>query len=1415
MSTMENSNPGEEVVAQPVSQPGKHHEPPTIQQVQTALTTGDAQKNAQLTAPTATVLSADYKQDVTGSASKVCTDRLDIKRDGPIVSPTVHAEHPTDTVQIRASPMREYYADAGFGQIATITKTGGGTTYNVNMHPLPYDVSPFKEEPPTVEDCQPITSYRQAMGYENSFVYTLPVVGNQGSAEDDDVKDWVTDGASIHTIPALTILKNNLRGNPNQGMEWPLYASQNPRHTASYLHTVQHRFSKHVGLDLRFGIQASLEGDVKETYTLGRAWTPLTDFTLAWVDDASNYDAAAPDLAPAFASLETINLDDKKEITSIVSTFRFVDVTPVDASSSMLRCMREVSRTKASMSRLYWRTWCAILEATAAEHCNTVWNVKGIRNTMIPQTLNNHKVMIQALQEAQGDVQPFFVSHQMIADCQGLPVIDLMYFLTCEQYDSETTFGLSHNWPSLGKVRLYAPEENTTFRTTRAEMTVRSTDLYDLLEYFARVFGQQQLIEEIGRTVAAFALRPEGDRAWLGHQYFKMALPPFRCARTIHLAWPVIQKMEPYRMKRMALYKICWVGAIRYLMISLCANVVLNERGIFSALQLHANGVVMPPDWDARIAQLFRENHGSCDFNRKMQEVGLRLDWGQVLNRTLGSISFIKPRMPNFLRLAQWSDWLLFQRIQPEGAWMGAQISHVKPIKVLRPGISYTPAICNMEWGENDIFYRMLVRDLADIRLHVYSRAGNVRESRLAKALCGPTGLPLDGQFKHTRAGDDLITSYEFVLRHPVDCTQLMFDWTRRTRYSWDLVAPTRFMPKARLIDGEEEYNICNFEGPNQHELAALRASGFSVGEPVYLPPSREWGTEQVLVFGNPTSPPNEDAASVASSRKSNSTLSAVLRQRLKLHKRTAGVWGGLDDPGTQSSDSEDSNAVDPKAMRYQKFPIHYCERDTAPSVGERVLLYGYKKVKRTCGVSELSIYDIFKIARRHEANTPLGFYVVPAQHLAPHRGSGSPHDKYNRQVRSVSQPNAQAVPENTAAAEEAALAIEMERLIREQEERKIKAEEKGRRQEEAIKKAKEAADAEERLVPGVAVRTIKASVYAWAAGQQVEVDTLRDDPLWKSLDAMQDVATTAAGGTITLRNRYNAILDCIDNTDLLTWLRGFPMMLRGELCRQMAALMNACAAYLPGGETKYGVHKKAHAFFYAAADNLANCAALTTEELQQVTGNPYAVNDDWEPVGQLNEMDFVNWITMFICAQPPEADAKPLGTDEATTPLNGQVIDSGNASPTVLIEQELKKDAEDRTQDFHSVGQLGSVPSLPISACTPEAQVTGPDVVQHTARGTSNRWADAISNPSDATPANPKRNKRTPRRRSKAVSAQSSSSGSEQQSAEDRRKVTGGVPPQTTPPASSSSQNMHASHVISADAAPSQAWFARPEPQL
>lgn len=1111
-------------------------------------------------------------------------------KDGKQVISEASSSNSGDQLTMVPSEMHNFYKHEGFGKAETRQIALEGAGYNINKRPLAIDQSPLKELAPQFEEIQPITSYKKALGHEHSYVYTFFLPDGVKDTQASLRNDCPYGTATAWSIPALTILKENLLGMPLQGLEWPVIASANPTSSNSYLHAVIHRVDRCGALDLRFQITASKKYNVKETYILGRIWTPLTNINIVWESAAENYDAAQPTIYPAFADIGKITLDTRKELTNLTQMLRFIDRTfPPDIEQSMVGVLEGLGRNKLSLSRLYWRIWCSIAEATLCESQDKRWRVKRIYNTHAPMTLNGPVVLRELFIESQMAVQPFFLTHSMLDSIGGGHLIELFQFLLCENFDSKCNFGITRNWPSLGNVRVVLPAGHSALHSVPADMMVSSEDLYAVLNYFARTLNQQHLIDEIGKTVSMFLVRPEGEHAWLGHSFVSMKLPPFRCKRTLHLAWANAENDLDYPEKTPPYYKLAWLGAIRYLQIGLSANTVLSELGLFSGLQLENSGIKMPREWCAAMYRLFSRRRGTCEFNIKIQHVGLRCDWGCLMNRITSSILIIRPLLTNFTRLPQWQEWLLFQRLQPESTWMAGQMGHIIPRTLLEPQKSYNPTLCGVESGLGDIYYRLITDESADVMLHAVSLAQASMIMRKATTLCSSTGLPLDGQFRHLQVGNDINTYYHFVPRSQIACGKIMQDWHRRKEYHWQLISEFEFECDGVGIRGGEVHLESHAMAPSR-EIGTGHFSRPRAKPPHYiLTDSYEALNEGVLVYGNPddgTESEHDDEFSLAS-----------------------GV-----------SENPYPNGVRADMVYEQEYPIHYCQSGKKPTVGTLMLKYGISVETSTGGVTVFSNQEMHAMAARMENLHELMTYK------APH--------PISRRLPAGTIPEAGIIPKEPERETDAIPLFQTDAtkkldLLAEKIRKKSQ---KRARERKALQEKKEQQEQEKIATMTTSMRNnVQAQISKWkmelrafAKAWDADLTLLEVDPAWLSWDSMEDLNAASTGSADALTCRYSNILRNYDNKDLVAMIRLVPRICRGELCRVITHMMEECVCYLTSSSRDVRIHQRLKAFFTLATDNFQHCNILTEEELHNQFGCNHLKFNDWQCYGTLPFESFI-----------------------------------------------------------------------------------------------------------------------------------------------------------------------------------------------
>lgn len=1202
----------------------------------------DKQHSATAALPTGIIQeTVNIKDDLTGNRTIVSLSTGGGPQVHDAITEASLGLNKTDIVTLVPSKTNEFYCNENFGRGDLIDRPYAEKMYSVNMRPMALDNSPFKEDPPSIEDIQPITGFNKALQHENAYVYTFNVPERYKKVDELQEQETLTGACSSQTIPALAILKNNLLGLPVATAEYPVISSPNPACAASYLHAVQHRVSKEGAIDLRFNMTATRKHQLRETYILGRIWIPLTHMTIFWDLAPDNYDAAQPILYPAFTEIGKVTLDTRKELTSLVQNMRFVDRTfPPDIEQSLIRIMQLVGNTKLSLARLYWRIWTVIAETTFMEGKNKLWKVRNIQHKHNIVHLNGPTVLKGLFSEAEMGIEPFFVTHAMLDANRGLPLKDLLFFLLSENFQAECAYGVTQNWPSLGDVKLVLPSDMDNIGSQSRNLTINSSDLYRLLEYFATTLGQQTLIDEIGRTVCLFLMRPEGDEAWLGHRSFTVQLPLFRCRRSLHFAWAMQGYDLKYKFKTPPHYKLVWIGCIRYMQIALAANTVFNEIGVYSALQMEATGVHLPREWYDELSRIFRSAQRGPELNELIQRVSLRCDWGCILNKITSSISVVNPKMSNLTRINQWSEWLLFQRMLPEGTWIAGQMGHIRAKTVIKPGRSYNPTLCGIDSGINDIYYRMVVQNISQIKLHVSSLAQGQFHVRDALTLATCTGLPLDGQFRYIGAADDVHTYYQFVPQYLEECHIMMHEWHERTEFHWQLHAPKKYFHTGFGKRDGELILDSRINPPRGNEFHALMHEGVHEFDPVKLNKLRTTHTSQVIQYGNPSEAIDDD------------------------------------DEGNDSEDLQLVGPVTEQEVLQQIYPIHYCDEEKNPSVGSRILKYGMMRKRVWGGVSMLSAEELYSLSQECETEVPYLIYKPPQTVRLQMEWTRSPGKRArDRKKRQKEQEQA----DERRRREE--IAIQQKQKTKE-----IESVAKMREADEKLKKASQNVD----IIKPVEVRKRKSEFYGWTSSQNIDTECMNSVDIWKMLDGMEDVCLSAPGSKLALQNRYINILNKLDSIDILTLLRQIPLMARAEFCRCMYNILGDCTQFLGLSSHDRNVHDQLTRFFGAAMDNLAHNGALTDTELQTTLGNVHAKMVDWKVVGSMDSMDYLMLLLDLSSAIPEQnievTEQVEKNNSSATASVQNPTTKITGDPESIIKERQdemIRNEASEKSENF------------------------------------------------------------------------------------------------------------------------------------
>nr|WAK77383.1 MAG: hypothetical protein [Totiviridae sp.] len=795
--------------------------------------------------------------------------------------------------------------------------------YNPTI-PVPSEiVSPFKEcfSNEKHEDILART-IQVSSNRENAYIVSLPITHRQNA-----LNNFLTYDSS--TIAKICVMRRNCAGIPLNSSEFPVLASPHPPETASYYNAVLGRYNGST-IDMRFRIICNKSDEIRETYLLGRLWTPLWNIRIQWYYLSSNFDHSTVKIQECFAEVGSREHVSDKNLAKLTGALGFFeDNRTIGAGKEFANLLEYVNKSKLSMSRLFWRIWALYYEACfQEEYLKRPMHVYSVYNSEAPighyslanfVNMSGHKITT-------GEIMPFFLPLHLINHCPGIPAVKLMNLLLCERFDAHIIFGINKNWPPLGKIKLYIPGDATSEYHDLDHLTVESHVLKKLGQVLASLCQMERLFEEIGITVAQFLYRPEGDSAWFGHSEIQVGLPPFRCARTLHFAWADTSVLGVYHYAQAPLYKAAWHGAISYFLQSLAVNAVLCENNIFTFIQLENHGVKASKYMRELWLSLMSYNDSRLRLINRAQHVGIRFGWGNIFNRITGGIRFVRPDGRKFTRILQWAEWALFSTVFGENSFLPAMMTPMRTDYSPTAGIRYRPTVVGNITASTDALYRLFMADIGEIGLKVYGPLDSAQFIENIPALAGPTGYPLDGQYRDIQVSRTHNADWYFTVVDVADINDLYIGWPRRMECLWSLNAPRESIDRLESYFEDEDRTVEN----------------------------------QMAITGESRAPPSVDYKYI---------LESMLHTTPGPKIINFGSEGKITfcvDAGDEEADADlnecmaapavaATRAVFADADTFDQPTIHYCRRKKEPSIGERMRKYGLRPIRSTCGVNNMA----------------------------------------------------------------------------------------------------------------------------------------------------------------------------------------------------------------------------------------------------------------------------------------------------------------------------------------------------------------------------------------------------------------------------------------------------------------------------
>lgn len=699
--------------------------------------------------------------------------------------------------------------------------------------PIPFDVSPLKEYSPydsgpkpgavsAVPNCQSIT--RQTINLTK-----LPAdPGNNGSA-------FHVPSADVHTeetVEKIEIVGSVLKDVAYENSEPPIVASLHPENLTSHANAVLARFNGLV-LDLGATLFATDNGKLVEEYPLGRCWYPCSEGKVSWRTHHSNFGVVDTAVDPTFFTVKKFNPTSTRDIADMLSCLSFVGTPDHNTVNRLVTGLIDMQRRKMNLVRLYYRCWTLIFEALAAEEMGEKLLIKEVASQYPPMAVQHPESLSTYIQEARTHIELFYVGRHMHEQMVGQRTVTLLNILLSDTVTGKFRFAATKNWPSLGAVRLCYPASDVNeFLTTSG--TFAASELFTLLDYFSRFTGDGQLINEIGRVVATLLYRPSGDTLWYGHDHITVALPPFRCSQSILFDFCIVEHKNQMEIARHALYKYAWMGAMGYIMQSLCFGIALQQLEVQTRYHYKSLGVPISREWRDMFASRLSLNKWGPKIMGSAQLAGRQLGWGCVFNRISHSIGLVNHDPAKYVssnQVVQWSDWFVFSDQVHEGTALSALVGSIVPKYNLASGRIYLRGTMDCRTDTADVYYRMNILRHGTALLMTRRMNKSDHVQMLSHFPTSYNGLPVDGLYRPVSHGHDGATIPGFYLTGYADANNINNLWIRRNELIWhrDFLATTAVKDENWWLPGvDKEVHpddiLSQYISTDTHSVAALNS---------------------------------------------------------------------------------------------------------------------------------------------------------------------------------------------------------------------------------------------------------------------------------------------------------------------------------------------------------------------------------------------------------------------------------------------------------------------------------------------------------------------------------------------------------------------------------------------------------------
>lgn len=555
-------------------------------------------------------------------------------------------------------------------------------------------------------------------------------------------------GINIHTIPVFQI----------SAVAHPL--------TYTVTHDAIARWKK-TYMDMRFSLSGGTADCNRIGFVGGRKWRVLKEGTITWSDSYNNYDAASPVIREQYRGLLVETGGGVRDMPALVKAIGHMKWETNIAGDPASRIFDRVSQKKCQFSRLIFRLWTLYYAALLhqEETADKEFVIKGTKLEHPIQVIEEGKLLTQIdTLLSTTSIEPFVIGRSLHGRSDAFTIISNLIVGLSYTFKAPHHFVLTRFWPPIYNVRIFVYND-CPIKSEPILARIYPEGILKTINYLGVMLGQTTFFYDIGRTVASFICRPEGDKLWMGYSHIKMRLPPFHCQQTLFFDLAQGNTGDDY-VPPLApnIYKSIWEGNILYMWQSVFIRTVLMERGFYSyAHTISTNLFDECPRffrdyknygmWEADWTYLTGEEANGIKLNLYAQAVALRMGLGAIFNCCTAWIEpvFFEPRVMLTSQSPTWSETLLVWNVVHAETAFGAIINGLGlDDHYSSERIYYNVDVPSRSGRASTGHYASYLRGGGPI-LQLRANDRIIHEVFYSSLPIGPDTLPVDGLFKTLR----------------------------------------------------------------------------------------------------------------------------------------------------------------------------------------------------------------------------------------------------------------------------------------------------------------------------------------------------------------------------------------------------------------------------------------------------------------------------------------------------------------------------------------------------------------------------------------------------------------------------------------------------------------------------------------